>query len=77
MLAGEVVHADQDGKCASMNKIIATLPQAIPSAHVISSAGCTDGPDNLHFNAAGYRTLGSRYAATMLSVLGYKISELK
>ena len=77
LLAGEVVHADQDGKCASMNKIIATLPQAIPSAHVISSAGCTDGPDNLHFNAAGYRTLGSRYAATMLSVLGYKISELK
>jgi len=39
LLAGEVVNADQGGICASMNKIIATLPQTIPQAHVISSAG--------------------------------------
>jgi hypothetical protein len=75
LLAGEVVNADQGGVCASMNKIIATLPQAIPTAHVISSAGCTDGRDNLHFNAEGYRKLGRRYAASMLSLLGYKIPE--
>ena len=75
LLAGEVVHADQGGVCASMNKIIATLPQAIPAAHVISSAGCTDGRDNLHFNAEGYRELGKRYATTMLSLLGYNIAE--
>ena len=72
LLAGETVNADTDGKCASMNKIIATLPQTIKNAHVISSAGCTDGPDNLHFNAAGYRELGKRYAAEMLSLLGIK-----
>jgi len=70
LLAGEVVNADQGGVCASMNKIIAMLPAVIPNAHVISSAGCTAGGDHLHFNAAGYRELGRRYAAEMLSLLG-------
>ena len=70
LLAGEVVNEDQGGVCASMNKIIATLPSVIPTAHVISSKGCTDGPDNLHFDAAGYRELGKRYANEMLSLLG-------
>jgi hypothetical protein len=72
LLAGEVVNADQNGVCASMNKIIATLPQTISNAHVISSAGCPDGPDNLHFSAEGYRMLGKRYAAKMLALLGYQ-----
>ena len=72
LLAGEVVNADQGGVCASMNTIIATLPQTIPTAHVISSAGCPDGPDNLHFSAEGYRMLGKRYGIKMLSLLGYK-----
>ncbi|GAA4397758.1 sialate O-acetylesterase [Nibrella viscosa] len=76
LLAGETVSADQGGICASMNKIIATLPQTIKNAHVISSAGCTDAADNLHFNAAGYRELGKRYATTMLSLLGYKPAPL-
>ena len=69
LLAGEVVNADQGGVCASMNNIIAKLPQTIPGAHVISSKGCTVAADKLHFNAAGYRELGKRYAAKMLSLL--------
>jgi len=72
LLAGEVVHEDQGGVCAGMNKIIATLPQTLSNSYVISSAGCTDGWDNLHFNAAGYRELGKRYAEKMLSVLKLK-----
>lgn len=72
LLAGEVVNADQGGVCASMNEIIATLPQTIPNSYVISSKGCTDGPDNLHFDAAGYRQLGERYAEKMLSLVGKK-----
>ncbi|CAH0275426.1 MULTISPECIES: sialate O-acetylesterase [unclassified Pedobacter] len=72
LLAGEVVNADQGGVCASMNTIIATLPQTIPNAHVISSAGCPDGADNLHFSAEGYRMLGKRYGEKMLSLLGKK-----
>lgn len=71
LLAGEVVHADQKGVCASMNAIINTLPQEIPNAHVISSAGCPAAGDNLHFTAEGYRMLGARYAAQILSIMGY------
>lgn len=68
LLAGEVVHADQGGICSSMNKIIATLPETISNSHVISSSGCPDAEDNLHFTAEGYRLLGKRYAAKMLEI---------
>lgn len=74
LLAGELVNADQEGRCASMNKIIATLPQTISNSHVISSKGCTAAADHLHFNAEGYRKLGRRYAAKMLSLLGHEIA---
>jgi len=77
LLAGETVNADQGGACASMNEIIATLPQEIPNSFVISSAGCPQRGDNLHFTVAGYRELGKRYAEKMLSILGYKINDLK
>lgn len=70
LLAGEVVNADQGGVCASMNTIIATLPQILPNSYVISSAGCIDKEDNLHFTAEGYRVFGKRYAEKMLSILG-------
>jgi hypothetical protein len=72
LLAGELVNADQQGACASMNKIIADLPKTITTAHVISSAGCSSRPDHLHFTPAGYRELGKRYAETMLPLLGYR-----
>lgn len=75
LLAGELVNADQGGACASMNKIIATLPKMIPNAHVISSSGCTRAADRLHFDAAGYRMLGKRYGIKMLSLLGYATKE--
>lgn len=55
LFAGELVSADQEGACASMNTIIATLPQIIPNSHVISSEGCPSSPDHLHFTAEGYR----------------------
>ena len=69
LLAGEVVNADQGGVCASMNKIIATSPETIPNSYVISSSGCPDVADNLHFSAEGYRMLGKRYAAKMLEIM--------
>jgi hypothetical protein len=78
LLAGEVVNADQHGQCATMNPIIDELPKTIPTAHVISSAGCTAiPPDHLHFDPAGYRELGKRYAETMLPLLGYKTDAFK
>jgi len=75
LLAGELVNADQEGACASMNEIIAKLPEIIPNSYVISSKGCISAPDHLHFKAEGYRLLGRRYAIKMLPLLGYTISE--
>lgn len=77
LLAGEVVNADQGGICASMNSIIAILPDTLPNSYVISSSGCTAQGDNLHFNSAGYRELGIRYAKTMLSTMGYDTTNLQ
>jgi len=72
LLAGELVNADQHGACANMNQIIDDLPKTIPTAHVISSAGCECRRDHLHFTPAGYRELGKRYGAEMLSILDHK-----
>jgi hypothetical protein len=77
LLAGEMLDSEQKGACASMNTIIATLPQTISNSYMISSNGCTGKPDHLHFTAEGYRILGKRYAEKMLSILGYKITEAK
>jgi len=74
LLAGEMVSGAEGGACASMNAIIAALPQTIKNSYVISSDGCAGRPDHLHFTAEGYRMLGRRYAARMLSVLGYEIT---
>lgn len=70
LLAGGLVAADQQGKCASMNAVIADLPKTIPTAHFVSSDGCEAVEDRLHFSPAGYRELGRRYAATLLPLLG-------
>jgi hypothetical protein len=77
LLAGELVNADQNGACASMNSIIAELPKIIPNSYVISSVGCKSRQDRLHFTAEGYRELGKRYGEKMLSLLGPKITEPK
>lgn len=69
LLAGQVVDAAQGGQCAAHNAIINNLPNVIPTAHVISSSGCTDVADNLHFSSAGYRLLGTRYAEKMLTLV--------
>ena len=77
LLAGGLVPADQDGKCASMNPVIADLPNTIPTAHFVSSDGCEAAPDNLHFSPAGYRELGRRYAEVMLPLLRIQAPDAK
>ena len=77
LLAGELVNADQNGACASMNQIIDDLPKSIPTAHVVSSIGCEARRDRLHFAPAGYRQFGKRYGEVMLSALGIKTTEEK
>lgn len=63
LLAGEVLNP---GQCAGANNTIDRLPQFINTAYVVSSQGCTGQSDNLHFDSAGYRKLGQRYAETYL-----------
>lgn len=69
LLAGEVVNSDRGGVCGPMNRIIGTLPRVIPTAHVVSSSGCAENFDRLHFSAAGYRQLGRNFAMTMLPLM--------
>ncbi|MEI7585837.1 sialate O-acetylesterase [Runella sp.] len=69
LLAGELVNADQGGKCASMNAIIATLPQVLPKAIVVSSKGLPAVPDKLHFSSEGIREFGKRYAEVLIQSL--------
>ncbi len=77
LLAGEVVHADQNGAAASVNEIIQRLPETLPNSAVISSAGIPCNPDRLHFTSQGLRELGRRYAVKMLSALGVTATEPK
>jgi hypothetical protein len=69
LLAGEVVHADQNGQLAHANEIIAQLPAALPNSRVISSSGVPANADRLHFTADGQREMGRRYATQMLQLL--------
>ena len=73
LLAGEVVQANGEGQCVAMNKQIDELPKILHTAHVVSSTGCSNGPDKLHFDAAGYRELGRRYGEKMLELMGYQV----
>lgn len=73
LLAGEAVNGDRGGVCAGMNNVIVTLPEVIPTAHIIYSNECPNALDMIHFNAEGYRQLGYRYAEKMGEIMGLKI----
>lgn len=67
---GETLSQQDGGCCWLHNSVVASMPLAIPTAHVVSSLGCPGAPDKLHFTAAGYRELGRRYAETVLRTQG-------
>ena len=71
LLVGELISASDGGACAEHNKIIAEVPNVIPTAHIVHSAGCLPCPDYMHFSLQGYRLMGKRYALKMLSLLGF------
>ena len=70
LFVGETVSQAAGGSCYHHNAVIAKVPNVIPNSYVISSAGCPQRGDGLHFTAAGYRTMGKRYAQAALKVLG-------
>lgn len=71
LLVGELVHKNQGSNYGNMNVIINILPSTISTAHVISSDGCTERGDKVHFDTKGCRMLGKRYALKMLSLFEY------
>ena len=72
LYAGNIVQADGKGVCIGCKKQIDELPLTLHTSQVISSDGCTNGPDRLHFDAAGYRELGCRYGEAVARHLGYE-----
>jgi enterochelin esterase-like enzyme/lysophospholipase L1-like esterase len=72
LYAGNIVQAGGQGVCIGCKKQIDELPLTLHTAQVISSDDCTNGPDRLHFDAAGYRELGCRYGEAVARFLGYE-----
>ena len=72
LYAGNIVQANGQGVCIGCKKQIDELPQTLHTAQVISSDDCTNGPDRLHFDAAGYRELGCRYGEAVARHLGFE-----
>ena len=65
-LAGETLYS---GCCSAHNALVRQLPNEISNAFVISADGL-GAFDQYHFDLAGQRELGRRYAQTMLRALG-------
>ena len=72
LYAGNIVQAGGQGVCIGCKKQIDELPQTLHTSQVISSDDCSNGPDRLHFDAAGYRELGCRYGEAVARFLGYE-----
>jgi enterochelin esterase-like enzyme len=72
LYAGNIVQAGGQGVCIGCKKQIDELPKTLHTAQVISSDDCSNGPDRLHFDAAGYRELGCRYGEAVARHLGYE-----
>ncbi len=72
LYVGNIVQANGQGVCIGCKKQIDELPQTIHTCQVISSDDCTNGPDRLHFDAAGYRELGCRYGEAVARQLGFE-----
>ena len=72
LYVGNIVQAGGKGVCIGCKKQIDELPQTIHTCQVISSDDCSNGPDRLHFDAAGYRELGCRYGEAVARHLGFE-----
>ena len=72
LYAGNIVQADGKGVCFGCKKQIDELPLTLHTSQVISSDNCSNGPDRLHFDAAGYRELGCRYGEAVARNLGFE-----
>ena len=76
LLAGELKSKEEHGVCYAFNTdVLAHLPEVLPNSYIISSKGVKGSPDQFHFNTAGMRELGRRYAVQMLKLEGFEYKE--
>ena len=77
LLVGELLREDEGGKYYALNNDeLFNMHWAIQTSHIISSEECTSKGDGIHFDSAGYRLLGRRYAKKWLELNGYEIKEI-
>ena len=70
IFVGETEYENMGGGCSWHNHVVAKIPEVIPTGYVVSAEGIPgNGTDPWHFSAAGYRTLGKRYAEKVLEVM--------
>ena len=71
IFVGETLRQNMGGGCYAHNDVVKKIPDVIPTGHVVSSIDVPgNGQDAWHFNAAGYRTFGKRYAFEALKAMG-------
>ncbi len=77
LLVGELKSQEEHGVCYPFNtNILVHLPEVLPNSYIISSKGCKGNPDQFHFNTAGMRELGKRYAFQMLKLEGIEAKDV-
>jgi hypothetical protein len=77
-LAGELKSAEEHGVCSAFNtNILVHLPEVLPNSYIISSKGVKGTTDQFHFNTAGMREFGKRYAIQMLKLEGVDFKEVE
>ena len=75
LFVGETLRQENGGACYAHNTQVDRMPNVIKNSYVISSENCPgNGQDPWHYNALGYRIMGSRYAAEGLYTLGVQPS---
>ena len=78
LLAGELKSQEEHGVCFAFNTdILPNLAKVLPNSYIISSKGVKGIPDQFHFNTAGMRELGKRYAQQMLKLQGFEFKEME
>ncbi|MBR4846224.1 MAG: hypothetical protein IKU98_07385 [Bacteroidaceae bacterium] len=76
LFVGETLQEDQGGACYGHNTVIAQMPQTISTSYIVRSNGCPgNGEDPWHFSAAGYRTMGKRYAQEALKAMKREVKQ--
>jgi len=65
---GEFLRAESQPFAATVNRQLARVPLEIPRSAFVSSAGLGHRGDELHFDAAGFREFGRRYAHAFLGL---------